>query len=132
MTVRNGVGVLALLSLVAGFASVAIAQQNGPANGARSTESEYYYNNSPVTEQAKPSIAQQKAQARAQHRIARIEANRRYGITPNRPTAVAVPFTSTSTLTWTRPRAGVFYYQSNWYRPYWYFSPYMAASAARR
>ena len=97
-----------------------------------STRSEYYYPG-PVTENQDYSIAQQKAMQRAQNRMTRMEINRRYGISPNRPTAVGVPFTSASTLTWTRPRAGMFVYNSGYYyRPYYYSTPYAYPYVVRR
>ena len=97
-----------------------------------STRSEYY-DPGPVTENQDYTIAQQKAMQRAKNRMTRMEINRRYGISPNRPTAVGVPFTSSSTLTWTRPRAGMFVYNSGYYyRPYYYSTPYAYPYVVRR
>jgi hypothetical protein len=67
------------------------------------------------------SIAQQKAQLRAKQRMARLEALRRYGLTPNRPPSVALPFTSVHTLSWMRSgRSPFIYYRSD--RPLVYYS----------
>ena len=107
-----------------------LAQQDEELSTPRSAESEYYY--APVTSEQTYSIAQQKSILKGQNRVARLEALRKYGLTPNRPTAVAVPFTSASTLTWTRPRAGMFVYYSGYYRPYYYSAPHAHPYMVRR
>lgn len=76
------------------------AQQTAPP-AAPSVESSYYYGSTTPTPQT-PSFSQQKARMRAEQRIARLEAYRRYGLTPNRPTAEALPYTSAYPLMWLR------------------------------
>lgn len=136
MTRRTTLRLTALSCMIAGSVLIAGQQlqaQSGNAPAASdSTRSEYYYP-APVTEhQETHSIAQQKAMARAENRMRRMEINRRYGVSPNRPTGVGVPFTSVSTLTWTRPRAGMFVYNSGYYRPYYYSTPYAFPHVVRR
>lgn len=138
MTFQTTLRSFALPCLAAGLflacGQSALAQHNGDeASVAESPRSEYYYPG-PVTEhQEKYTIAQQKAMQRAENRMTRLEMNRRYGVNPNRPSAVGVPFTSASTLTWTRPRAGLFVYNSGYYyRPYYYSVPYAYPHMVRR
>ena len=69
---------------------------------AESSKDWYYGSNQPKVE--KKSIAQQKAAARAQQRMARLEAYRWLGYSPTRPPATATPFTSSSSLAWKRAR----------------------------
>ena len=116
--------------LILATSQLSLAQSKEKADS-QSNRSEYYY--PPVTKQADtPSIPQQKAMYRAKQRMARMEVNRHYGITPSRPSAVGLPFTSVSTLTWTRPRAGYFVYNSGYYRPYYYSVPYASPYVVRR
>ncbi|MCG8448216.1 MAG: hypothetical protein MI725_01375 [Pirellulales bacterium] len=58
----------------------------------------YYGSRTPVV--VKKSIAQQKAQAKAQQRIARLEALRWLGASPGRPYSTVIPFTSSNSLDW--------------------------------
>lgn len=131
MSFKNYLGLLSLvigISLV-GLQDVVAQQDDYPS--ARGPESEYY--SSPVTPQPQHSIAQQKSILRGQNRLARLETYRRFGLSPSRPSAVTMPFTSVSTLTWTRPRAGLFVYNSGYYRPYYYHSvPHVYPYTVRR
>ena len=84
---------------------------------------DWYYGPTTPTVETRP-IAQQKAQLRAKQRMARLEVLRRYGLSPNRPPAVALPFTSVHTLSWMRSgRSPFIYYRSDRPRVY-YSSPY--------
>ena len=136
MTLHTTLRFVALSCLMASFVLAtgqqAVAQPGSAPAASDSSGSEYYYP-SPVTEhQETRSIAQQKAMQRAENRMQRLEVHRRYGVTPNRPSAVGVPFTSVSTITWTRPRAGLFVYNSGYYRPYYYSAPYAYPHVVRR
>ena len=106
-----------------------LAQQAQPA-ASRAPDSDYYY--PPVTEEQKYSIAQQKAIARGQNRLARLEVQRRHGLVPGRPDATVLPWMAATSLTWTRPKAGLFVYNSGYYRPYYYSYPYGYPYTVRR
>jgi len=103
----------------------AAAQQDvPPAPPADAQGQEWYYGSTTPTTgptvETRP-IAQQKAQLRAAQRMARLEVLRRYGLSPNRPPAVALPFTSVHTLSWMRSgRSPFIYYRSD--RPRVYYS----------
>ncbi len=96
--------------------------ENVPAAKEGQADSWYYGPTTPTVE--KRSISQRKSQMRAQQRMARLEALRRHGLTPNRPPAVAIPFTSVHTLSWMRSgRSPFITYRSD--RPIVYYSyPY--------
>lgn len=70
-----------------------------PAPGA---EDYGYYR--PVREKTtEPTIAQQKAMARAQQRMARLDAMRWYGFSGGRPTASGLPWTTMYSPAWQQP-----------------------------
>lgn len=107
------------------------AQPSGEATKTYAPDSEYYA--APVTPTEQYTIAQQKAITRGKNRLARLEIQRRHGLVPGRPDAVVVPWTSATSLTWTRPRAGMFVYNSGYYRPYYHYSyPYGYPYTVRR
>jgi hypothetical protein len=108
------------LALVLAPVQLASAQQDvPPAQPAGAHSPDWYYGATTPTVETRP-IAVQKAQLRAEQRMARLEAARRYGVSPNRPSAVAVPFTSAHSLTWMRRGKSPFiYYQSD--RPRGYY-----------
>ena len=119
---------LTLVALALAPSQFAAAQQAvppAPPAGARGQD--WYYG--PMTPTTSPTvetmpIAQQKAQLRAKQRMARLEVLRRYGLTPNRPPSVALPFTSVHTLSWMRSgRSPFIYYRSDRPRVY-YSNPY--------
>ena len=70
----------------------------------------YYGANNPKIE--KNSIAQQKSAARARQRMARLEAYRWLGYSPNRPPTTVIPFTSSNSLAWKRAARS----SSHWHR----------------
>ena len=105
---------LSLAAVAVVHAQIATAQQEGAATQQPPAQQRdwYYSPTTPTVEM--PPIAVQKAQLRAQQRMARLEAQRRYGLSPNRPPAVAVPFTSVHTLSWMRDgRSPFIYYRSD-------------------
>ncbi len=112
---------LTLVALALAPSQLAAAQQAAPpAPPAGAQEQGWYYGPTTPTVETR-SIAQQKAQLRAKQRMARLEALRRYGLTPNRPPSVALPFTSVHTLSWMRSgRSPFIYYRSD--RPLVYYS----------
>jgi hypothetical protein len=114
-------GTLTLVALALAPSQFAAAQQAvPPAPPAGAQEQGWYYGPTTPTVETR-SIAQQKAQLRAKQRMARLEALRRYGLTPNRPPSVALPFTSVHTLSWMRSgRSPFIYYRSD--RPLVYYS----------
>jgi hypothetical protein len=58
----------------------------------------------PVTRRTEtPTLAQQKAQARGEQRMARLEALRWYGFSNSRPTATGMPWTTMYSPAWQRP-----------------------------
>lgn len=116
---------LTLVALTLAPFQFAAAQQAAPPTPPAGVQGQgwYYGSTSPVTTPTVEtrSIAQQKAQLRAEQRMARLEALRRHGLTPNRPPAVAMPFTSVHTLSWMRSgRSPFIYYRSD--RPRVYYS----------
>lgn len=65
-----------------------ILAENDQRSGSR------YYPSEPTEEVKRPSLARLKSQARAEQRMARIEAQRWYGVSKSRPTVASTPFTS--------------------------------------
>lgn len=101
-------------------ADFAAAQQASPSPP---VDKGYYYGPTTPTPETK-NFAQQKARLRAEQRIARLESYRRYGLTPNRPTAEALPFTSAYPLMWLRRNTTPTVTYDN-YRPLMYYGyPY--------
>jgi len=113
-----------LLSQGLGSSSDVYAQNSEKVPAAKKKQADSWYYGPTTQTVEKRSISQQKSQLRAQQRMARLEALRRYGLTPNRPPAVAVPFTSVHTLSWMRSgRSPFITYRSD--RPIVYYSyPY--------
>lgn len=116
---------LLLAFTVAAFACASSASaQKGDSAAPTADQKSYYDYGSTAPTPAPQSFAQQKARFRAEERIARLENYRRYGLTPNRPTAQALPFTSAYPLLWLRRGTTpmVTYYSD---RPVLYYSyPY--------
>ena len=112
---------LTLVALALAPSQFAAAQQAvPPAPPAGAQEQGWYYGPTTPTVETR-TIAQQKAQLRAKQRMARLEALRRHGLTPNRPPSVALPFTSVHTLSWMRSgRSPFISYRSD--RPLVYYS----------
>ena len=98
----------------------ATAQQDvPPAQPTEAHSRDWYYSQTTPTVE-KPPIAVQKAQFRAEQRMNRLETLRRYGLSPNRPPSVAVPFTSVHSLSWMRDgRSPFIYYRSDRSRVYY-------------
>ncbi len=82
------------------FAAAQEARSTAPP--AATQDREWYYGPTTPTPPETKSFSQQKARLRAEQRISRLETNRRYGITPNRPTVEAMPLTSAYPLMWLR------------------------------
>jgi hypothetical protein len=91
-------------------------------------EHESWYYGSQET--PKKSIAQQKAELKAEQRMDRLASQKWYGMSPSRPTASGMPFTTMYYApTWTRPGGQPFawytgyqqpiIYRSGWDRWYW-------------
>jgi hypothetical protein len=82
---------------------VAHAQQlPAPEQEAAPQADDYMYR--PVTRRdATPTLAQQKAQARGEQRMARLEAMKWYGFSNSRPTATGMPWTTMYSPAWQRP-----------------------------
>ena len=111
---------LTLVAVALAPSQFAAAQQAvPPAPPAGAQGQDWYYG--PTTSNVETrSIAQQKAQLRAKQRMARLEVLRRHGLTPNRPPAVALPFTSVHTLSWMRSgRSPFIHYRSDRSRVYY-------------
>jgi len=111
---------LTLAAIAMAPIQIAAAQQDvPPPRPAGAQAQDWYYGPSTPTAETQP-IAVQKAQLRAKQRMARLEALRRYGLSPNRPPAVAVPFTSVQTLSWMRNGKSPFiHYPSDQTRVYY-------------
>lgn len=102
--------ILLVFSLIqVGMNSEAVAQRTEkPA----SDQNDWYYG----SEKQAPakSIAQQKAQLRAEQRMDRLASLRWYGFQPGRPTASGMPFTTMYSPAWSRPGGRPF----SWYTGY--------------
>ena len=98
-------------------ASPALAQQlPTPAQESAPSADDYSYYQ-PVHEKTPtPALAQQKAAARAEQRMARLAAMRWYGFSGSRPTASGLPWTTMYSPAWQQPGGRPFaWYMS--YRP---------------
>lgn len=116
--------VISMLLLTAFFqanSDFATAQQ---AESSTSFSESGYYGPTTPTPPDTRSFSQQKARLRAEQRISRLEKNRSYGISPNRPTVEAMPLTSAYPLMWLRRGTSpIVTYHSN--RPLMYYAyPY--------
>jgi len=102
-------------ALLASGASPTLAQQAPlpPQEAVESPDDYGYYR--PVREKnATPTLAQQKAIARAQQRTERLESMRWYGFSGSRPTASGLPWTTMYSPAWQQPggRPFAWYYAS--------------------
>lgn len=95
-----------------GMVSEAHAQRTAKADTPATDQNDWYYG----SEQQEPAktIAQQKAQLRAEQRMDRLASLRWYGFQPGRPTASGMPFTTMYSPAWTRPGGRPF----AWYTGY--------------
>jgi hypothetical protein len=90
------------LALADGIPAAQAQQFDAPPAAAPPADKEYYYG--PTASQGEPkSIAQQKAEQRAQARMARLDAMRWYGFSQARPLATGIPFTSMYSPAWSQP-----------------------------
>jgi len=90
-------------------------------NTNKNADKEWYYG--PTSPEAPKTLGRQKAELRAQQRLARMESMRWYGFSASRPTATGIPFTSMYSPAWTRPGGRPFaWYTSQ--RPVVVVSPY--------
>ena len=114
--------VILTLSLLA-FIQTQFAAAQQAETSTSFSESGYYGPTTPTAPEA-TTFSQQKARLRAEQRISRLEKNRSYGISPNRPTVEAMPLTSAYPLMWLRRGTSpIVTYHSN--RPLMYYAyPY--------
>ncbi|MCH2114128.1 MAG: hypothetical protein MK171_04370 [Pirellulales bacterium] len=70
----------------------------GDRAAAKHAKNGYYSPSSQIV--TKQTSAQQKSEARARQRMARLAAYRALGYSPSRPPAAAIPFTATNSLAW--------------------------------
>jgi hypothetical protein len=70
---------------------------------AEAAEGDQWYYRTPPPKAEKRTLAQEKAIARGQQRMARLEAMRWYGFSGSRPTATAMPFTTMYSPAWQMP-----------------------------
>lgn len=99
----------------------AIAQRANADIETQSDHSQWYYGSE---EKPKKSIAQQKAELRAEQRMDRLASMRWYGFTPGRPTATGMPFTTMYSPAWTRPGGQPFAWYTGYQQPIVYNAPY--------
>jgi hypothetical protein len=104
-----------------GIANQAVAQRAGETVKAESDHNEWYYGSE---ETPKKSIAQQKAELKAQQRMDRLASLRWYGFVPGRPTATGMTFTTMYSPAWTRPGGQPFAWYTGYQQPIVYNSPY--------
>jgi len=87
-----------------GSNEVALAQQLPAPEQETAPQPEDYDYYRPVPRRVEaPTLAQQKAQARGEQRMARLEALKWYGFSNSRPTATAMPWTTMYSPAWQRP-----------------------------
>jgi hypothetical protein len=98
-----GIAVAVIGSLIAAVASPAFAQdfEQPPAEQTAPAEDSWYRAAGPREE--KLTVAREKAMARGQQRMARLEAMRWYGFYGSRPTAASMPYTSMYSPAWQQP-----------------------------
>jgi hypothetical protein len=99
----------------------AVAERADKAAEAQKDHSEWYYGSE---EAPKKTIAQQKAELKAQQRMDRLASLRWYGFIPGRPTATGMPFTTMYSPAWTRPGGQPFAWYTGYQQPIVYNSPY--------
>ena len=119
MTTRPCLLILALLASW-NLAALVIAQEAARPDTARpdadslaapsSDQAESWYYRTPETV-PKKTIPQQKAELRAQQRMARLAAQRWYGFSNARPTVAAMPFTSMYRPAWQQPGGRPYHWQ---------------------
>lgn len=112
---------LAALAVTASLTATAPvrAAEAEDADHAAATEEDYYYQATPSA--GKPvRLSQVKAAARAEQRMARLDAMRWYGFSGSRPTATAMAFTTMYSPAWQQPggRPFAWYHAS---RPLWIY-----------
>lgn len=101
--------------------SQASAQRSTEQAEAKSDHNDWYYGSE---EKPKKSIAQQKAELKAQQRMDRLASLRWYGFTPGRPTATGMTFTTMYSPAWTRPGGQPFAWYTGYQQPIVYDAPY--------
>jgi hypothetical protein len=75
--------------------------EDAPADRPAATEDSWYRAPAPRAEQQ--SVSREKAMARGQQRMARLDAMRWYGFYGSRPTAATMPYTSMYSPAWQQP-----------------------------
>jgi hypothetical protein len=98
-----GLAVATLGVLLTAPSRHAIGQQfeEAPPERAATTDDSWYQAPAPRVE--KQSVSREKAMARGQQRMARLEAMRWYGFYGSRPTAASMPYTSMYSPAWQQP-----------------------------
>ena len=94
--------VAAFGALIAVGPAPAIAQELDAAPAERTAPAEDWYR-PPAPRAEKQSVAREKAMARGQQRMARLEAMRWYGFSGGRPTAASMPYTTMYSPAWQQP-----------------------------
>lgn len=88
------------VALILVCSSLVVAQEDAAeADQPFGSESSWYYD-TPPARKAEPSIAQQKAMARAEQRMARLAIQRWYGYSASRPTHTGGTFTTIHNPSW--------------------------------
>jgi hypothetical protein len=123
MTKLQNLGMAIMASAMLIPAAAAPAQEFGETAGDSSQSSldDSLYRE-PASRAPAPTLARQKAIARGEQRMARLEALRWYGFSNSRPTASAMPFTTMYSPAWQQPGGRPFaWYTSS--RPILILSP---------
>ena len=120
---QSSVILLAILFSQVWFGNQAQAQRSSKSSAAEAADdhNQWYYGSE---ETPKKSIAQQKAELRAEQRMDRLASQRWYGFVPGRPTAAAMPFTTMYSPAWTRPGGQPFAWYTGYPQPVVYRYPY--------
>lgn len=104
------------------FANTAQAQRSSDTAKDQTNDehSQWYYGGE---EKPKKSIAQQKAELKAEQRMDRLASLKWYGFMPGRPTAATMPFTTMYSPAWTRPGGQPFAWYTGYPQPIVYRYP---------
>jgi hypothetical protein len=97
----HGLAIATVAALSAPLCGRGYAQEFADAEQTTAPDDTWYRSPAPKAEQ--PTIAREKAMARGQQRMARLEAMRWYGFSNSRPTAASMPYTTMYSPAWQQP-----------------------------
>jgi hypothetical protein len=99
----HGLAIATVAALSTTMCSRGYAQEFGDPAADQTTAPEDTWYRSPAPKAEQLTIAREKAMARGQQRMARLEAMRWYGFSNSRPTAASMPYTTMYSPAWQQP-----------------------------